>query len=235
MKKIKVAVFGSTGKMGHEIANLLILSKEMVPALGISRTGEKTVFAKASRALRSEDFKDIDVLIDFSTAEVFSQVLKFAVENQITLVSGTTGLSTKQKKELEYAGRKIPVLWAPNMSLGIAALAKAIESLKIISSFDFQIEEVHHKHKKDSPSGTAIFLQTELESAIQRKAPEILSVRAGGVYGEHEVRAYGENEIVTFSHRALSRKLFAEGALTAARWIANQKQGLFAMKDVFNK
>ena len=102
----------------------------------------------------------------------------------------------------------------------------------MVSDFDFQIEEVHHTRKKDSPSGTALLLQLELEKAVGKKAP-ITAIRAGGVFGEHEVRAFGQNEIISFSHRALNRRLFAEGALAAVRWILKKPSGVYELKDIF--
>ncbi len=232
--KAQVAVFGSSGKMGKEIAEMLSLSSDLEPTLGISReVPEEKNFLHHAGELKEKDFDKIQVLIDFSNAGAFSKALDLSLRKKIPFVSGTTGISEKQKRDLIHAGKAIPVLWSPNMSLGIAALAKATEALKTISKYDFQIEEVHHTRKKDSPSGTALFLQNEVEKAIGKKLPPVLAIRGGGVFGEHEIRAYGENEIIRFSHVALSRRLFAEGAVTACRWILKQKKGLYQMKDVF--
>jgi 4-hydroxy-tetrahydrodipicolinate reductase len=179
-----------------------------------------------------KDFQEIDVVIDFATAESFSSILSFCASQGIALVSGTTGISESDKKKIAQVSKKIPVLWAPNMSLGVATLERALEALAAIKNFDFQIEETHHRHKKDAPSGTALLLQRKLEKVLGRKLPEPLALRGGGVFGVHQVHALGDNETLMFEHRALNRKLFAEGALVAARWLVNQKRGLYTLQDV---
>jgi 4-hydroxy-tetrahydrodipicolinate reductase len=232
MKKIRLAVFGASGRMGYEITQLILNSKTFSPALGIIRGREADGYLKTTNKLEAKDFKDIDVLIDFSVAEAFSEVLKFAVQNGIPLVSGTTGLSEKDLKALEMAKKKIPVIWAPNMSLGVATLERALEAFRSLEHFDFQIEETHHRNKKDSPSGTAKLLQKKMESVLKRPLPPALAIRGGGVFGVHQVHAMGENETLTFEHRALNRKLFAEGALVAAKWLAGRQKGLYTLQDV---
>ena len=154
------------------------------------------------------------------------------MDNEIPFVSGTTGLSRTDHLLLTKASKKIPALWAPNMSLGVAALERAIEALKSLSHFDFQIEETHHIHKKDSPSGTALRLQKTLEKTVGRKLPDPLAIRGGGVFGIHQVHALGSNETLIFEHRALNRKVFAEGALFAAAWLSHKKKGLYTIQDV---
>jgi 4-hydroxy-tetrahydrodipicolinate reductase len=118
------------------------------------------------------------------------------------------------------------------MSLGVAALAKAIQSLETLKNFDFQVEEFHHSKKKDSPSGTAIFLQSKLEKTVGKKCPHPLSIRGGGIFGVHKIYAMSENEVLCFEHTALNRKLFADGAVTAAIWISSQKKGLYDIQDL---
>jgi 4-hydroxy-tetrahydrodipicolinate reductase len=222
MKKIKVAVFGASGRMGQEVLALLNDSKEMTLVAEIS---SRTPAAKTK-------ISEADVMIDFSVAEAFPAALKVALEYKIPLVSGTTGISAADQKALSLASQKIPILWAPNMSLGVATLTKALEVFSALSHFDFQIEETHHKHKKDKPSGTALHLQKKMESVLKRKLPEPLALRGGGVFGLHQVHAMGDNETLIFEHRALNRKLFADGALKAAQWISKQKKGLFELKDI---
>lgn len=232
MKKISVAVFGASGRMGQEMAALMAQSQNLSPALGVCKEGKAEHFHKVVKKLDEKDFKNIDVIIDFSIADAFQEILEFSVKNKIPFVSGTTGINDKAQKSLQLAGKSIPVLWAPNMSLGVATLEKALEALAALPHFDFQIEETHHRHKKDKPSGTALLLQRKLEKVLGRKLPEPLALRGGGVFGVHQVQVMGDNETLTFEHRALNRKLFAEGALTAARWLTGQKKGLYTLQDV---
>ena len=234
MKKIKVAVLGANGRMGQEICALLKKSSKTEESLGVVRKGSAEGFKKSSNKLIDKDFKNIDVIIDFSSLEIMEANLEFAEKNDIAMVSGITGITGKEEKYLNQIAKKIPVLWAPNMSLGVATLMKAMESLKMIKNFDFQIEELHHNQKKDSPSGTALFLQKKLEKVVEKKCPAPLAIRGGGIFGVHKVFAMSDNEILTFEHSALNRKLFAEGAVEAAIWLASQKKGLYQMQDIIS-
>jgi 4-hydroxy-tetrahydrodipicolinate reductase len=233
--KINIAVFGAGGRMGQEIAKSVRDYGNLVPALGIDRLGKCEGFKLIRKELDSKDFKSIDVLIDFSAAAAFSSVVKFCKDNQIKLVSGTTGISEKDRKALAAAAKKTAVLWAPNMSLGVATLEKALEALSSLKHFDFQIEETHHRYKKDKPSGTGLLLQKKLESVVGRKLQEPLAIRGGGVFGVHQIHVLGESETLVFEHRALNRRLFADGAVAAAAWMAKQKPGLYELKDILNK
>lgn len=232
MSKIKVAVVGANGRMGQEIAHFLNQQKSAEACLGIVRKGKAENFKKSANQLNEKDFKDIDVIIDFSSLEMMNEVIEFAQKNKISLVSGVTGISSKEEKILKKASSFIPVLWAPNMSLGIAALVKAMESLQVIKNFDFQIEEMHHNKKKDSPSGTALFLQKEMEKAVGKKCPDPVAIRGGGIFGVHKVYAMSDNEVICFEHSALNRRLFAEGAVFAALWLSKKSKGLYRMQDL---
>lgn len=175
----------------------------------------------------------VDVWIDFSTPEALAEVLKKAAEYKKPVVCGTTGFSKKEKNLLASYSKKIPVLWSSNMSLGVAVLNEAIKSMAAISHFDFQIEEIHHNRKKDKPSGTAITLQENLEKVVNKKLPETLAIRGGGVFGVHKVYAMSDEEVLVFEHSALNRAVFARGAVKAAGWLVRQKKpGLYQMKDV---
>ena len=121
------------------------------------------------------------------------------------------------------------------MSLGVAVLNQALELCSQLEGFDFQIEEFHHKRKKDNPSGTAITLQENLEKATERKLPPPIGMRGGGLFGIHKVWAFSEEEALLFEHQALNRAVFARGALKAARWLSQQEPGLYGMKDVLQK
>lgn len=223
MKKLKIGLLGSTGRMGTEISRLVEASREV----------EISLAPKKKSQLKSADFKKVDVWIDFTLPEAFEQNLKMAVESQKAFVCGTTGLSTQQYKLLASAAKKIPVLWASNMSIGVAVLNRALEAFSAISDFDFQIEEIHHIHKKDKPSGTAITLQKNLEKVVKRNLPHPLSIRGGGVFGVHKIFAMSAEEVVTFEHTALNRGVFAKGAVKAAMWLAGKKPGLYSIEDCF--
>lgn len=217
----KLAIIGSTGRMGQEIAAL-------APSLGF----DVTIGVSKSSPLAGAQPGACDVVIDFSLPEAIEEVIAWCVKYRKPLVSGVTGLSEAQKKAYQKAGEQIPVLWAPNMSLGIAVMARLLTNLKKLEGFDFQIEELHHSMKRDKPSGTAVFLQEKLESAVGKPCPEPLAIRGGGIFGIHRVWAMGAEEVITLEHTAMNRRVFARGALKAADWLVNQPAGIYRMDDV---
>lgn len=222
MKKIKIGLFGSAGRMGKEIS-AVIEANPRCDLVYAPLRGEKWDEKKAST---------VDVWIDFSSPEALKDVLKKAAEHRTPVVCGTTGFSKKEKDLLQKYSAKFPVLWSSNMSLGVAVLNEALKSLSAISHFDFQIEEIHHNRKKDRPSGTAITLQENLEKAVGKKLPDALAIRGGGVFGVHKIFAMSDEEVLTFEHTALNRTVFAKGAVQAAEWLVKQKPGLYQIRDV---
>ncbi len=164
------------------------------------------------------------------------KALKWCVKNKIPFVSGTTGITAVDKKLLKSAAKKIPVLWSPNMSVGINLFLKVISALgSNLSKFDLQIEEAHHAKKKDSPSGTAKILQESAEHVAKRKLPPVLATRGGGIIGVHKLQLMDEEEILTIEHTALQRSVFAKGAISAAIWLSKRKAGFYNMQDVLGE
>lgn len=231
-KSLKVGVLGAAGRMGQEIGALLTTLEGVEPFLGVDSAAKIPGFKNSAKKAEGPLAADVDVWIDFSSPEGLEKFLALPLKEP--LVSGTTGISEKHKKALEKAGRKRPVLWASNMSVGVALLSKAMEVLSDAKGFDFQIEEFHHRHKKDKPSGTAITLQQKLNQVIGEKAPEPLAIRGGGIFGVHKVWAMSEEETLLFEHTALNRRVFASGAIRAAKWIVNQRPGVYRISDLFN-
>lgn len=233
-QKLKIGVLGASGRMGQEVARLLKDHPRMTAWVGVSRS-ESEGFEHWMEQIEPAICRQVDVWIDFSTPEACLSLLKTAIQNRQAVVSGTTGLTATQKKMFRAAGKKIPMLWASNMSLGVAVLNEALKVFSHLKSFDFQIEEVHHKRKKDRPSGTALTLQENLEKAVGRPLPEPQAIRGGGVYGIHKVWALSEEELLIFEHSALNRSVFARGAVTAAEWISKKKPGFYSVSDLLLK
>jgi 4-hydroxy-tetrahydrodipicolinate reductase len=227
---LNVAVVGASGRMGKEIIGIASGDPQINIVAGVSRTkiAELSISCDSISKLNPAG---VDVVIDFSQPELCTDVTTWSAKNKIPLVSGVTGLSDSQKKLFETTAKTAPVLWAPNMSLGVAVMAEMFSALKSLSGYEFQIEEIHHKHKKDRPSGTALFLQERLK-AVVGEVPEPLAIRGGGVFGVHKVFALGEEEVITIEHTAMNRKVFARGALHAANWLRNKPAGLYKMADV---
>lgn len=189
-----------------------------------------------------------DVLIDFSGASGFDSALALAEQRGIAFVSGSTGLSIKQHEALEAASLKIPLVWAANFSLGVAVLAHLAErAARLLPDWDCEIFEAHHRNKQDAPSGTALMLGQRVNAAREttqsplpadRNGPRppgsvgYAVMRGGDIIGEHELRLVGAGERLELVHRATDRRLFARGALHAARWLRGKKPGHYDLNDV---
>lgn len=194
-----------------------------------------------------------DVIIDFSHFSRLETLLEFAISRKIPLVIATTGYSQELKEEIIKASESIPILLSSNMSLGINLIQDILEKIvpMLYKNYDIEIIEKHHNKKIDSPSGTAKTLLESVEAAMgtypkesygregleKREKNEIgvHSVRGGTVVGEHSVGFYGNDEIIEISHTALSKKIFAEGAIEGAKFLIGKEAGLYTMKDIFNK
>ncbi|WP_306251304.1 4-hydroxy-tetrahydrodipicolinate reductase [Parvularcula sp. IMCC14364] len=195
----------------------------------------------------------IDVLIDFTTPFATIEHIGDLVERSIPTIIGTTGFKPEQLREIEDAAKHIPVVRSGNMSLGVNLLTELVRraAASLGDEFDIEIHESHHRHKVDAPSGTALMLghaaargrKVELEEKSVRVRDGIMEereagqigfsvTRAGGIVGDHQVLFGSEDEIITLSHRATDRSLFARGALTAAKWVQGRKPGLYTMRDV---
>jgi 4-hydroxy-tetrahydrodipicolinate reductase len=227
----KLALIGISGRMGQEIHALAKdFDLQVTSGLASKAKSEGGVEIVATLAdLRPEN---IDVVIDFSLPELTDKVIAWCTKNAKPLVSGVTGLSDAQKAALRSLGQTSATLWSPNMSLGVAVMARMLAQFKKLEGFDFQIEELHHIRKKDKPSGTALFLQEKLTDAVGPQVPDPLAIRGGGIFGVHRVWAMGEEETLTIEHTAMNRRVFARGALKAASWILKQKPGIYLIDDV---
>ncbi|MDU5325660.1 4-hydroxy-tetrahydrodipicolinate reductase [Campylobacter ureolyticus] len=196
-------------------------------------------------------FKSSDVVIDFSMPEGTKALLEFAKKNPKPLCIGTTGLSKDELNLMKEISKNMPILYATNMSLGVAVLNKlAFLASKALSEFDAEILEMHHRYKKDAPSGTALTLAKNVAKARnldldkvrvsgrdgiigQRSKDEIavMSLRGGDIVGRHTAGFYGNGEFIELNHTATSRATFANGAIKAAIWLSSQKNGLYDIND----
>jgi 4-hydroxy-tetrahydrodipicolinate reductase len=194
-----------------------------------------------------------DVVIDFSTASAVPGLLAVAARQKVAVVSGTTNLDAAGKQSLDKASEAVPVVWAPNMSLGIQLLAELVQQSvrRLGAGYDIEIVEVHHRRKVDAPSGTARRLAEAARAArgelrqihgrqgeVGERTDEeigVFGVRGGDVVGDHTIHLLGPGERLELTHRATSRELFAYGALSAARFVASQKPGLYTIADVLGR
>ena len=200
-------------------------------------------------------FNKANIIIDFTIPECTIEILKIALKKKKKVVIGTTGFTKAEENLIKKFSKKIPILKAGNMSLGVNLLMYLTEiaSKSLGGKFLSKINEVHHKHKKDYPSGTALMLGKGIaigknkdfyrmigkkylnkKSFPYGKKINFNSVRKGEIIGEHEVKFSSGNEIVTLNHESFDRALYSEGALAAAKWLSNKKPGLYSMRDLLN-
>ena len=200
-------------------------------------------------------FKKTNLIIDFTIPKCTFQVLKIASKLKKRVVIGTTGFTKQEEKLIKNFSKKIPILKAGNMSLGINLLMYLTEiaSSSLGKKFLSKVFEIHHKHKKDYPSGTALMLGKGIAVGKNKNFYNLLgkkyfnkkdfpygnkinfnSIRKGEVIGEHEVKFSSGKEIITLNHEAFDRALYSEGALSAAKWLMKKKPGLYSMRDLMN-
>jgi 4-hydroxy-tetrahydrodipicolinate reductase len=256
MKKIKLLVTGCMGRMGQQI--ITSVKKDQNFKL-VALTESKKINKKINGIkvdLNSETlFKNADLIIDFTIPRCTFQVLKIATKLKKKVVIGTTGFTKKEENLIKTFSKKIPILKAGNMSLGINLLMYLTEiaSSSLGRNFLSKIFEIHHKHKKDYPSGTALMLGKGIAIGKNKSFYTLLgkkylnkktfpygkkinfnSIRKGEIIGEHEVKFSSGKEIITLNHEAFDRALYSEGALTAAKWLINKKPGLYSMRNLMN-
>jgi 4-hydroxy-tetrahydrodipicolinate reductase len=222
---IKTAVAGA-GRMGQAVADAIEQSADFELA-GIWRRGEDI------DAL----LEKCDVLIDFSLPEGTEQLLDAVLEHGKPLVCGVSGLSAAQTKRLEAASTHIPLLFDRNMSVGIAVLERSVRqaAASLGPDFDIAISEVHHVHKKDAPSGTALKLGEAIAASRGNAGTSEVTFdveRRGEVPGDHQVNMRSATESLTFSHSVTTRDVFASGAIRAAKWLIAQPPGLYSIQDM---
>lgn len=250
---IRVIITGVSGRMGLRLLKLLGQIKEISVIAGLA-SADNPHQGKPLSVLsnNSADTAPIvnnlaglsaDVVIDFSQPEAFNSVIDYCVMSETALVSGTTGLSQAQFDRISQAGHFIPVLWAANFSLNIQVIKNLLQIFKQINNqADYSITETHHHHKKDAPSGTAIALAQSLTDSQQLKVVadkqfclgeiNIKSLREAEVPGTHHIECHFPNETIRIEHVAKSGDLFAEGAVSAAQWLAGQDKGLYDLNAI---
>ena len=244
-----ILLCGCSGRMGAVVSDMAAADEQTKISVGVDALGEANGDYPAYEKL--EDVTETaDVVVDFSNPSVFDELLAYCVDKKLPFVICTTGLPDQQIASIDEAAKKIAILRSGNMSVGINVLIKILKEIApqlSAAGYDIEIVEKHHNQKIDAPSGTAIALaeaaneKGELEYVYDRsqvrhkrdkKELGISAVRGGSIVGTHDVIFAGEDEVITFSHMAYSRKLFAKGALEAAKFLAGAKPGLYSMQDV---
>lgn len=258
MSAVPVIIMGANGRMGATLTSMA----ENDPGLQLAGLVERTERQKGLERFGCPVVDDVQkamdvpgaVIVDFTAPAVTLATATKAAEGSVPVVIGTTGLNRDELAELEKLAAKTPIFWAPNMSVGVNALLQCLPDLVRIlgEDYDLEVMEIHHKHKKDAPSGTALKLAECLAGAREKELDEIgnfsrhgiigerphgeigvQTLRGGDVVGDHTVYCLGPGERIEVTHRAHSRETFASGALRAAKWIGSQKPGkLYTMADM---
>lgn len=248
---IKIIMHGCNGKMGQVISRLVAEEPNAAIVAGIDpfigRENPYPVFQTLEECTVTGD-----VLIDFSNAKVIDHLLKYGVSKKLPMVICTTGIQQDTITRIHEASREIPILFSANMSLGVNLLVNLVKKAAAIlapANFDIEIIEKHHNQKVDAPSGTALYIADEINKELNKeyqyqydrtteriKRPKkeigIHAVRGGTIVGEHSIIFAGQDEILEITHSALSKEIFAVGAVNAAKFLYAQKPGLYNMGDV---
>ncbi|MDB9740401.1 4-hydroxy-tetrahydrodipicolinate reductase [Candidatus Pelagibacter ubique] len=256
MKKINLAISGCLGRMGQQ----LIKSSKNNKNFELTTLTENKAISKKIAGIKldvntEEAFKKTDVIIDFTVPNCTLDILKIASKLKKRVVIGTTGFNQKEEALIKKFSKKIPILKAGNMSLGVNLLMYLTEiaSKSLNEEYLSKVFEVHHKHKKDYPSGTALMLGKGIADGKNKNLYNLMgkkflnkksfpygkkinfnSIRKAEIIGEHEVTFSSGKEIIKLNHEAFDRALYSDGALTAAKWLINKKPGLYSMRDLLN-
>ena len=233
---IKLGIAGVCGKMGRRIFELAQQDKDFELSLALEKKGIPQIgkeIGKLKISSNPDGLFLVDVFIDFTGPEASEANLDYVARYKKALVLGTTGLNDSQLRKVEEVSKVVPVVFSPNMSVGVNVLFAILPDLvkRLGPDYSIEIVEAHHKMKKDAPSGTAMKLAQVLQDASKREIPTH-SVRLGDIVGDHTVIFCGNSERIEIKHQAHSRDLFALGALKAAKWIAAKPAGLYSMQDV---
>jgi 4-hydroxy-tetrahydrodipicolinate reductase len=256
MKKINLAITGCMGRMGQQIIKSSKLDKNFKL---VTITENKVINKKINGikiSLNTEEvFKKTNVIIDFTIPKCTLEILKIATKLKKRVVIGTTGFTKKEENLIKKYSKKIPILKAGNMSMGVNLLIYLTEiaSQSLGNNFLSKVYEVHHKNKKDHPSGTALMIGKGIAFGKNKNFYKLIgkkylnkksfpfgkkinfnSLRKSDVIGEHEVKFSSGKEIITLNHESFDRALYSEGALTASKWLMKKKPGLYSMRNVLN-
>ena len=256
MKKINLAISGCMGRMGQQ----LIKSSKSENSFKLTVLTENRPINKKFNGIKPElntlkAFEKADIIIDFTIPRCTIEILKIASKLKKRLVIGTTGFDSKEENLIKKYSKKIPILKAGNMSLGVNLLMYLTEiaSKSLNDDYLTKIYEIHHRHKKDFPSGTALMLGKGIANGKSKDFNSLIgkkflnkktfpygkkinfnSLRKGEIIGEHEVKFSSGKEIITLNHEAFDRALYSDGALAAAKWLMKKKPGLYSMRDLLN-
>ena len=236
---IKLGISGCCGKMGARIHRLALMDKDLDVLLLLERKQHASVGMSFEGIKVTDDIQQIqncDCLIELTSPQATIEHLEICKKFSRAIVIGTTGLNEKQKAIIKKTSAEIPIVFSPNMSIGVNILFKLVKEAaeKLSKDYKVCITEAHHVHKKDAPSGTAKQLAHIIKDARKKDINDVKSIREDEIVGDHEVIFESEKDVLKLSHSAKTRDIFAQGSLFAAKFITTKKTGLFDMQDVLS-
>ena len=256
MKKINLAISGCLGRMGQQLIKSSKKNKNFkLLTLTESKPINKKIFGISLDLNTELAYRKTDVIVDFTVPKCTLDILKIASKLKKRVVIGTTGFTQKEEALIKKYSKSIPILKAGNMSVGVNLLMYLTEiaSESLGDNYLSKVFEIHHKHKKDYPSGTALMLGKGIADGKSKNLYNLIgkkflnkksfpfgkkinfnSIRKGEIIGKHEVTFSNGKEIIALNHEAFDRTLYSDGALTAAKWLTNKKAGLYSMRDLLN-
>lgn len=234
---IKLAISGCHGRMGARVAQLAFADRKFAVKTLLEHAENPKVHEPINGIpiqTQPAGLKGCDVLIEFTTPEATIEHLKACVQYKVKMVIGTTGFTPAQIRQIKKASRKIAIVFSSNMSVGVNIVFKLTElaAQKAVKGYMVKMTEAHHIHKKDAPSGTAKTLAEIVEATSGVKVADIKSIREGEIVGDHSVFFESAEDVITISHHAKNRDIFAKGSLVAAKFLDTKKKGLYNMQDV---
>ncbi|MCP4653305.1 MAG: 4-hydroxy-tetrahydrodipicolinate reductase [Candidatus Omnitrophica bacterium] len=233
---MKLGISGVCGKMGMRILHLANEDPSCDVVVGLESADHPDVGKSQGIAITC-DLKDVEkceCFIEFTSPQATLDHLDYFVKYKVPVVIGTTGLKTDEGTMIEQAAKSIPIVYSPNMSVGVNILFKLLkDAAAALSGYSVAIEEAHHIHKKDSPSGTAKKIaQVINDQGFSIRTPDISAIREGEIIGDHKVTFESDVDKIELFHSAKTRDIFAKGAITAAKWLINKQPGLYSMQNV---
>ncbi|MCX7994971.1 MAG: 4-hydroxy-tetrahydrodipicolinate reductase [candidate division WOR-3 bacterium] len=250
---LKIVVCGAAGRMGREIINLVQKSADIKIIAGVEEKSHPLVNKKIDDIFIHDDLSsmiaEVDCVVEFTNHTATMENLRKSSDYRKPYVIGTTGFSTTEIEEIKEFSKSFPIFLSPNMSLGVNHLLRLVrDTAQILSDYEIEIIETHHRAKRDAPSGTALAIADKIKEARPginiiygregigegRKKEEVCisAVRGGDVVGEHRILFFGNGEFLELRHYATSRQCFASGTLEAVKFIVKQKPGLYSMQDL---
>ena len=237
---VKIGISGFCGRMGQRIFSLAQKDEDFHVVFGLEKRSHPDIGKSREGVVITDDLaiiEECDCLIEFTNPQATVEHLSYLIKFQKPAVIGTTGLTLKEQERVKEASKEIPIVFSPNMSVGVNLLFELVrKTAQVLKDYQVNIEEAHHIHKKDAPSGTAKKLaQIINEEGFDIKIEDIKAIREDQIIGDHKIVFESSLDKIELFHSAKTRDIFAQGALLAVKWVVDKPPGLYSMKEVLEE